>query len=294
MQVFLETRQPFILANTIRSHGWYQLAPFQAEEPYNSFAYTHQLGSGKTIDFAVAEAPGGVKIHSDRELSPDERQELSAKVSWMLGLEQNFTAFYQLAKDEPKLAHVIDQARGRVLRSATLFEDVVKTILTTNTTWSGTKRMVANIVNQYGSPLPDNPEKRAFPTAPQLAATNVESLRTQTRLGYRSPYVLALAQRVAGGELNLEAYKHSDLPTDKLRKELLALKGVGDYAAANLLMLLGRYDYLPVDSWARMMVSHEWYDGQKIGRAEVEAAFESWGPWKGLAYWFWDWKYNQS
>jgi len=198
-----------------------------------------------------------------------------------------------LAKNEPKLSHVIDQARGRVLRSATLFEDVVKTILTTNTAWSGTKRMVANLVELYGPALPGNPEQRAFPRAEQIAAADVEALRTQARLGYRSPYVLELAQRVAGGELELEGYKGSDLATDKLRKELLALKGVGDYAAANLLMLLGRYDYLPIDSWALMMVSHEWYDGQKIGRTEVESAFESWGQWKGLAYWFWDWEYNQ-
>jgi 3-methyladenine DNA glycosylase/8-oxoguanine DNA glycosylase len=27
-----------------------------------------------------------------------------------------------------------------------------------------------------------------------------------------------------------------------------------------------------------------------VGKAEVEAAFERWGEWRGLAYWFWDWK----
>jgi len=90
-------------------------------------------------------------------------------------------------------------------------------------------------------------------------------------------------------ELDLEALKHSDLPTPELRKRLLGLKGVGDYAAANLLMILGRYDAIPVDSWALKMVSNEWYGGAPVGRAEVEAAFEGWGEWKGLAYWLWDW-----
>jgi hypothetical protein len=37
------------------------------------------------------------------------------------------------------------------------------------------------------------------------------------------------------------------------------------------------------------MVSREWHGGEPVGRAEVEAAFEHWGEWKGLAYWFWDW-----
>jgi len=33
------------------------------------------------------------------------------------------------------------------------------------------------------------------------------------------------------------------------------------------------------------------YTGEPVGRAEVEVAFERWGVWKGLAYWFWDWSY---
>jgi 3-methyladenine DNA glycosylase/8-oxoguanine DNA glycosylase len=54
-------------------------------------------------------------------------------------------------------------------------------------------------------------------------------------------------------------------------------------------MLLGRYDFVPVDSMAIKRVSHEWYDGKPVGRGEVEQAFKQWGKWKGLAYWFWDW-----
>jgi 3-methyladenine DNA glycosylase/8-oxoguanine DNA glycosylase len=55
-------------------------------------------------------------------------------------------------------------------------------------------------------------------------------------------------------------------------------------------MLLGRYDFLPVDSWAFRLVSTEFHDGAPVGKSEVESAFEEWGEWKGLAYWFWDWK----
>ena len=65
-------------------------------------------------------------------------------------------------------------------------------------------------------------------------------------------------------------------------KILMGIKGVGKYAAANLLMLLGRYDYIPIDSWALKVVAHEWYPGQAIGPGEVSAAFDRWGRWKGL------------
>ena len=152
--------------------------------------------------------------------------------------------------------------------------------------------MVKALVSQFGTPLPAGPTRHAFLTPDQLAATEEEPLRSATRLGYRAPYVLELARSGASGALDLEGFKTADIPTPQLRKRLLAIKGVGEYAVANLLMLLGRYDFIPVDSWALKMVSREWYGGEPIGRAEVEAAFDHWGEWKGLAYWFWDWSYT--
>jgi len=194
-----------------------------------------------------------------------------------------------LARTEPKLAQVEKRAQGRILRCPTLFEDLIKTILTTNTTWTGTIRMVAGLVDQFGDPLPAEPHRRAFPTPEQLGATDEATLRSETRLGYRAPYVLEIARAVAGGSLDLEAFKSKEFPTGQLHKQLLAIKGVGRYAAANLLMILGRYDHLPVDSWAFKMISQEWYGGAAIGEAEIQAVFQGWGEWKGLAYWFWDW-----
>jgi 3-methyladenine DNA glycosylase/8-oxoguanine DNA glycosylase len=74
-----------------------------------------------------------------------------------------------------------------------------------------------------------------------------------------------------------------------LKKELLGLKGIGPYAAAHLLMLIGRYDFIPIDSWALKMVSLEWHNGDPVKPKDVENAFERWGQFKGLAYWMWDW-----
>jgi len=98
---------------------------------------------------------------------------------------------------------------------------------------------------------------------------------------------------VASGQLDLGSLKTSTLGTLELRKELLTINGVGPYAAANLLMILGRHDFIPIDSYALKMVSHEWYKGEPITAREVEKRFKKWGEFKGLAFWFWDWAYNQ-
>jgi 3-methyladenine DNA glycosylase/8-oxoguanine DNA glycosylase len=299
-EIHLPARQPFQLYSAVRSHGWPQLAPFVWDEENQVLGYILRLGSGKVTALRLTAAPGGVHIQASAALTSAEQDELAATVTWMLALDMDFSEFYDIAGQEPKLQSMVAGASGRVLRSPTLFEDVVRTILTTNTLWAATKRMCLSLVEQFGQPLEGeidaeftpllHPLRRAFPTPERLAACDEATLREQTRLGYRAPYILELAQNVASGALDLEALKYSDLPTPELRKRLLAIKGIGGYAVAVLLMILGRYDAIPVDSWALKSVSNEWYGGGPVGKAEVEAAFERWGEWRGLAYWFWDWK----
>jgi 3-methyladenine DNA glycosylase/8-oxoguanine DNA glycosylase len=298
-EIHLPARQPFRFYSAVRSHGWAQLAPFVWDEEKQVLGYILRLEGGKVTALRLSAAPGGVHVQAGAALTSAEQDELAATVTWMLALDMDFAEFYDIAGQEPKLQSMVAGASGRVLRSPTLFEDVVRTILTTNTLWAATKRMCLNLVEQFGQPLGGeidaefapllHPLRRAFPTPERLAASDETTLREQTRLGYRAPYILELAQSVASGALDLEALKHSDLPTPELRKRLLAIKGIGSYAVAVLLMILGRYDAIPVDSWALKSVSNEWYDGQPVGKAEVEAAFERWGEWRGLAYWFWDW-----
>jgi 3-methyladenine DNA glycosylase/8-oxoguanine DNA glycosylase len=117
-------------------------------------------------------------------------------------------------------------------------------------------------------------------------------LKEKVRVGYRASAIHELAANIVSGACDLEALKTSALPTLELRKELLKLNGVGPYAAANLLLILGRSDFIPVDSWALKLVSHEWYRGKSITAKEVEKRFEKWGEFKGFAFWFWDWKYS--
>jgi len=189
---------------------------------------------------------------------------------------------------------MVERQAGRVLRSPTLFEDVIRTILTTNTLWKHTLRMCRELTSRYGDPLTCEPDLHAFPTAESLAGVDEPALREACRMGYRAPYIAELSQRVASASLDLEALKTSSLSTPELRKELMTIKGVGGYAAANLLMLFGRYDYVPVDSWALTTVSKEFFGGEKITPKQVLQTFEPWGKWQGLVYWFWDWTPEQA
>jgi len=264
------------------------MPPF-AETPQHGLSYVIRLNTGKVLRFEANPADKAVRVSSTELLTAAEQTELSQMITWMIDLDQDFSEFYTLARHEPKLVKMVERQAGRVLRSPTLFEDVIRTLLTTNTLWRHTLRMCREVTTRYGEPLECEPEQHTFPTPDSLAVVGEPSLRELCRMGYRAEYVDELSQRVASGGLDLEALKTSSLPSIDLRKELMTIKGVGGYAAANLLMLLGRYDFVPVDSWALKVVSNEFFGGEKITPKQVLSSFERWGKWQGLAYWFWDW-----
>ncbi len=288
MDIEIAIKQPFSLTSVVNSHGWVQLRPFSWVSDTGILRYIDKLPTGSTAEYEISASGTGVHVSVLGEVNAKERSSIEARVSWMLAAVQDMSGFYQLAAGEPKLNRAVTNLQGRILRSATVFEDVLKTMLTTNTAWSGTIRMVNALIDIYGETLDGVSAMRAFPTPTRLANSSEAELREGARLGYRAPYVLELARTVDSGELELEAYKQTTLPTQELRTQLLAIKGIGAYAAANLLMILGRYDYIPIDSWALKTVSAEWFNGEPVNKEQVEQVFERWGDWKGLVYWFWD------
>lgn len=287
----LSARKPFNFHSVVNSHGWRQLAPFQFEN--DVLSYADHLSTNRVVEYRISASFTGVQVETDK-LNKAEQKEVTDKINWMFGLDQEFSDFYAASRLEPKLARAKKQALGRVLRSPTLFEDVVKTIFTTNTLWAATRNMTRKLVDEFGSSLNrvEALANKSFPTPASIAASDPDFIKEKIRVGYRAPAIHDLAVRVASGKYDLESLKTSFLPTLELRKELLTIKGVGPYAAANLLMILGRHDFIPIDSYALKMVSHEWYKGKSITAKEVKKRFAKWGEYKGLAFWFWDWKYN--
>jgi 3-methyladenine DNA glycosylase/8-oxoguanine DNA glycosylase len=147
--------------------------------------------------------------------------------------------------------------------------------------------MVSRLVETFGEPLPSNPELRAFPTPARIATADESIFQTEIRMGYRNAYVLKLAREITDGQHDLEALKTSKLTYKELKKELKRIMGVGDYAAHTLLMILGRYDEVAVDSEFRSFVSKQY---GAMSEKEMVALYEGWGRWKYLAYWFDAWE----
>jgi 3-methyladenine DNA glycosylase/8-oxoguanine DNA glycosylase len=292
MVITLPAAAPFRFESVVQSHGWYQLAPFTWDERARALARVERLSSGRVVVMTMRAAAGGLHVAVPGRLPKSEASEIARKAAWMFMLDADFDAFYALADGEPRLAHCRSQAHGRLLRSSSLFEDVVKVMLTTNIQWSGTKRLAAALATRYGEPLDVDPAQRAFPEADVIARSRESTLRG-LGLGYRAPYLLQLARGVASGATDLVSLNDPARATADVRRDLQRLPGIGPYAAAILLGILRRYDFIGVDSQALSNVSKGFYGGKPVGPKEVETVFGRWGPYRSLAYWFWDWEGQQ-
>jgi N-glycosylase/DNA lyase len=304
--------EPVDLRRTLGSHGVAELPPMAMDAD----------GLGGAVTLATPEGPRTVRLEAAGEAGAQPADALSgtagsapllaasvadggpppgaagaaaltAAVERMFCLSDDLSAFYAAVSGDPDLAWAARGA-GRLLRSPTVFEDVVKTVCTTNCSWSATERMVGALVGRLGEPAPGAPPGevagRAFPTPQAMADAGGDFYKDVARAGYRGPYLREIAAQVAGGELDLEALlaaRRDELPDEEVERTLLALPGVGPYAAAHIMLLLGRHSRLVLDSWTRPRYARLQGRprGQLIADRTIERRFRRYGDHAGLAFW---------
>lgn len=291
-QLSLPLPKPYHFAASVCDHGWPALAPFRWVAETATLERVERLATGQVVLLAL-QAPDQaapvqltIGITSACELTAAELAEITATVQWMLKLDRDYGDFYALAAHHEWIGRVVNQGRGRLLRSPTLWEDVVKTIATTNVTWGNTKTMMARLVETLGDPFPLDPSRRAFPTPQQVAQADPALFANLIRMGYRNAYVQQLAQELVSGARDLEGLRHTSLRGPALKKVVKSIKGIGDYAAHTLMMILGDYSEVPIDSEYRSFVLERYFAGQTPTAQELAAIYADWGEWKYLAYWF--------
>jgi len=272
----------FSFRHTVGSHGWYDLPPFQHEKNSNLLHYVFPpTVCDRPISVQIGENNGRLSIKLSED--PKDKERIKRGVRHILRLDDDLNEFYGAVADDERLSWIVDVNAGRLLRSSNVWEDLVKTLCTTNCSWALTRKMVDNLVQKLGASASDG--KHAFPTAEAMAAQTADFYRDELRAGYRSPYFAELAEGVASGKLDVESWINSDLPTAELKKELKKVKGVGDYAAENMLKLLGRFDGLALDSWLRGQFYKTHNNGRACSDKKIEKFYSRFSDWKGLVIW---------
>jgi len=275
--------EPVDFARTILSHGVAELPPNRVALESRSLETTLPVAGGaRSVRVSAAGAMLRVELMRGR-VGARAAQTLAATTAPMFRLAEHLSAVYALARDDRALDWCAGGA-GRMLRAPTVFEDVAKTICTTNTAWSGTRKMTAALVDNLGVAAPGG--RRAFPSPEAMAAADESFYRDIVRAGYRGPYLKQLATAVAEGTLDLEELNDPELPDDEAAARLLALPGVGPYAVAHVMLTsLGRYSRLVLDSWTRPTYGKLAGARGALKDATIERRFRRYREYAGLAFW---------
>ncbi len=270
---------------TAFSHGWCALPPFSHDPERRELRRVFTLPGALTASCTMDAGGRGVRVRAawPRDPGAGARGDLIGQIRTCLRMDEDFTEFHREARRHPRYRWIAACGAGRMLRSPSVFEDALKMICTTNCTWALTTLMVSNLVASAGR----RPGKTGttFPSPAAVAGMTESFLRKQVKAGYRSPFILALADRVASGKLDIESWRTSPLSTPALFDEMKTVKGIGPYAAGNLLKLAGRYDYLGLDSWVRAKYSELRRGGRRVKDSTIEKDYEEFGKWRGLLFW---------
>lgn len=278
--------EPVDFARTLLSHGVADLPPNEIAADGTLLRTVLTTGDGAWLAEVTSDGAGRAQLATPAGASAPptaQRPALVAQIRHMLRLDEDLSDFYRVAVADPALAWVVAGA-GRMMRSPTVFEDLVKTICTTNCAWSGTVRMISALVGELGTAAAGARERRAFPAPATVADAGEAFFRDVARAGYRGPYLRVLAHDVASGKLNLETLRDPALPDQEVADRLLEIAGVGPYAMAHMMMLLGRYQRLIFDSWTRP--KYRRVSGRtRITDKGIERAFRRYRRFAGLAFW---------
>ncbi len=270
--------EPVHFQRTLLSHGVADLLPNRIAPDGSRLDTVLTTPAGAVAVALTSPRAGEARIDADGTTAD---ADIVRQIRFMLRLDEDLSGFYTVASGDPTLAWTTTGA-GRLMRSPTVFEDVVKTICTTNCTWAATVRMVSALVDELGEAAPDG--HRAFPSPAAMAQAGEDFYRDHARAGYRGAYLRSLAAAVAQGTLDLEVLDDPALPDEAVAQRLLALDGVGPYAMAHVMMLLGRYRRLILDSWTRP--TYRRLSGRpRVTDKGIERAFRRYRHFAGLAFW---------
>lgn len=146
---------------------------------------------------------------------------------------------FEILKNPIKFGHGI-----RILKQ-NLFETLISFIISANNNIKRIKMILNNLRNYFSV---QNGGKY-FPSYNQLKQCD-EKFFNQMGCGYRSKYLVSVLKQINPEILN----NWKNLDSESLRKNLIALSGVGPKVADCILLFgYGKKDVFPVDTWIHQM-----------------------------------------
>ncbi|MEC9290096.1 MAG: hypothetical protein VYC83_07360, partial [Chloroflexota bacterium] len=241
------------------------------------------LASVRSI--GTLEAPELALELQGSELSPDDVESATNRVSWLLGADQSLAPFYELGRADQAMAGLVEQFYGLHLpHTASVFEALVLAVLGQQISTNVARIIRTLLIETFGPSAEfDGETYYAFPRPASIWASSPAELHTMKLTQRKSEYVHGLAGSALDPEMGLECLE--ELTDREIVEKLVALRGVGMWTAQwALIRAVGRPDALPLGDLAlRRVVSRLFMDGEDVNDAKVEEIAQRWSPYRTYA-----------
>lgn len=279
----IKTNGPFSLRLTVLSHGFCQIPPFQWNGKHEKLLMAVKAVGGRPFTVSIKQASEGVEVsRPGGALSKKNEETVRKTVTHCLRLSEDYSGFYKLCETEPLLKSAVSSGAGRMLRSPSVYEDVVKSICGTNVAWKQAVKMI-HAISQLGETSKGS-DINIFPEPEKIVDAGADWLKKNARVGYRAEYIVEFCKRVADGDLDLSQVYRGDLDGYELKELFLSIKGIGKATAHYLLMLHGEYSNIVIDSLTHAFMKQ--ITGKKMTDKQIERRYNRYGKWKALAAWY--------
>ena len=204
--------EPVSFERTVHSHGLAALAPATIRPATAALplAYHRTLSAaGRIVEATLRERSGRLVVETRQQIGKKAAAEVAGAARRMFRLDDDLAPFYRRIASDARLSWAAAGA-GRILASPTVFEDVVKTLCTTNCAWSGTVRMTQALASLGGGAFPD---AGAIGSAPaswfrDVAAAHIMMLLGRNRRlvldSWTRPSYLRLAKKKRARDSSIE------------------------------------------------------------------------------------------
>lgn len=287
----------FSLKATVLSHGWHECTPMNWSEGGRCFQTIERDGE-RVYRVSVVEngrsrrAPKISVTVDGGDLDGGELKQTRDRLRVTLGLDRDLSEFYELCAEHPRLAAIPRIGGGRLIRSASMAENIIKALCATNVNWTQAVKMI-NRIAQLGPHVPHFRNLTAWPSPCEILRAGERYLNEVCRLGYRTDSILAFCRAVCDGRFDPESLDAmaSDpaVGSDELLALLRSIHGIGPSSAHYLLGFLGRHDRLSIDSATVAHVAQMHTNGRRPTNRQIERIYAPYGRWKNLVYWCENW-----
>ncbi len=181
-------------------------------------------------------------------------------------LNTNYHEICEILKSDEHLKNATEEFYGIRILKQDKWETLCSFIISQNNNIPRIMKIINSLCENFGEKIADG--AYTFPTAEKIASLTLEEIGI-IKAGFRGKYILDAAQKIAGGEIDLNEIDSMSL--QETEQTLMKIKGVGPKVAA-CVALFGFYkvDAFPIDVWVKKIMSELYPDGLPVCTKGIE------------------------